>query len=240
MDFNDLNAATRMRSVVESVVKSILTEEHPAPILATVATMPNVDTGICDVIFPGDTEPSPVRMGFIKPTAIGQTVRLAGKKGARYIIDVLSTGPTVGQLYFHQDDERLYVRNEDGWVCITPIGASVYTDQTIASATYGDLGTVGPSVSLLTGTKAQVRLACGMYNGVPQTQFASFAVSGATTRAPLDDESIQTNSTFITGARLIPVTGLTPGVNVFTMKYRRLTSGTVNFLRRDIEVVGIP
>ena len=69
----------------------------------------------------------------------------------------------------------------------------------------------------------------------------SFAVSGATTLAANDDNSLLAshgagNSFFMSSAFVL--TGLTGGTNTFTLNYRAL-GGSADFLRRSIIVQGI-
>lgn len=121
--------------------------------------------------------------------------------------------------------------------------ASVLTAETNASSSYGDLATVGPSVTVNTGTSALVVLNAQMsHSVVGGFPLMAVAVSGATTIAANDDQAlgfeagtvgqdIQTSSTFV-------VTGLTPGANIFTAKYRTVSgTATSTFRRRHITVI---
>lgn len=121
-----------------------------------------------------------------------------------------------------------------------PMGAVVATDESTGSTTYVDLATTGPSVTLTTGSTAIVVISADSYfvSGAV-TAGMSVDVSGATTIAAND-----INGTFFTHtgngndgplARVIYFTGLTPGVNTFTAKYR-VTGSTGNFRKRTIEV----
>ena len=122
--------------------------------------------------------------------------------------------------------------------------ATVATSQTTSSATYTDLATVGPSVTLITGTKALVVVSANVSNSSLNTNnFVSFAVSSATTLAASDTRGMQIPITV--SASLNPrlsivtlLTGLTAGSNVFTAKYR-CSGGTATFLDRDISVIDL-
>lgn len=115
----------------------------------------------------------------------------------------------------------------------------VLTSETTASTSYTDLATTA-SVSRITGTRALVVFACQMGSSVPAATYASVAVSSATTVAAADDWAMMLSG--LTAGRNINMirahlfTGLTPGSNVFTMKYK-VASGTGTFLRRRISVM---
>jgi hypothetical protein len=121
--------------------------------------------------------------------------------------------------------------------------ASVMTSQTRANASYGDLATVGPAVTVNTGTAARVTItALAQVDTTSAWAFMSFAISGATTLAASDTNSWQwnasvgaTNGSTMSMSRVI--TGLTPGSNVFTAKYRSSNvSYTGTFTNRFITV----
>jgi hypothetical protein len=161
---------------------------------------------------------------------------------------VATSAPTgvAGQLWFDSDDLLLYVYNGTNWVCITPQSATVATSQAIGSSgSYVDLATVGPAVTITTGTKALVTLSTAFNSTQTPTVNYGFAVSGATTLAasdgnatpPYNIAALSNNGV----SRTLLVTGLTAGANVFTAKYKSTSSAaTTAFLNRDITVVGIP
>jgi hypothetical protein len=130
------------------------------------------------------------------------------------------------------------------WVCITPVTVSVETSQTTTSNPFTDLATVGPSVSMQTGTKAVAWVHSEIFNNTGgQYSTISVAVSGATTIAastgvnlgPLNTGTIPID---VAGMMMFAGT-LTAGVNVFTCKYS-VNSGTGTFGRRRLTVVGVP
>lgn len=112
-----------------------------------------------------------------------------------------------------------------------------FTDTT-TSTTYGDLsGNSGPAVTVDTGTAALVSLTVSSFS-TGNASWMSFAVSGATTLAATDTNSIQFNST--AGMRwgaVYLISGLTAGSNTFTCKYRISTSGTATYGTPRIGVV---
>jgi hypothetical protein len=121
--------------------------------------------------------------------------------------------------------------------------ATVLTSQTTAGTSYTDLATVGPSVTVTTGTSAIVLITFegehGTLNGVA---LATYAVSGATTVAASDNSRIvargyATGNSHSTGGAFL-VSGLTAGSNTFTVKYRT-AAGTATFSKRTIVVIPI-
>lgn len=116
------------------------------------------------------------------------------------------------------------------------------TIETTNSTSYTDLTTVGPSVTVTTGTQAFIfvtsQLVCDTSG---QTARASFEVSGATTRSALDSEALS-NLRVATGndqrsSVLTGLGGLTPGSNTFTMKYRTSGASISTFGNRRILVM---
>jgi hypothetical protein len=117
-----------------------------------------------------------------------------------------------------------------------PTEARISTVEGTVSTTYVDLATSGPAVTLETGDAALVTITTGIYNSGANVSYASFAVTGASNIVATDLDSIQNAVT--SGIRVSMqalVTGLTPGSNIFTMKYRA-AAGTANFYERVIHV----
>lgn len=77
-----------MRDIIERLVSRQLGQERPKPRYATVTTIDRTNR-FCTVTFPGDSGAVKVAMGSIQPVAVGQTVRIAGVRGDRFIDDVL-------------------------------------------------------------------------------------------------------------------------------------------------------
>jgi triacylglycerol esterase/lipase EstA (alpha/beta hydrolase family) len=120
------------------------------------------------------------------------------------------------------------------------VAANVDTQQTTTSATYVDLATAGPSVTLTTGTQALIWIGAQLGNSSTGQSYASYGVSGASTLAPSDNISIAAEGT----AGALPRVGacdlraLTAGSNTFYVQYRA-TSATLTALRRRIQVMGL-
>lgn len=125
--------------------------------------------------------------------------------------------------------------------------AVVDANETTTSTSYTNLATVGPTVTVTTGTKALVvhggRIGANTNTaGAPSTKM-SWAVSGATTVAASDNYACGTvhasagaNSEVIYGSRWWLITGLNAGSNTFQAKYA-VSSGTGSFMFRSLHVL---
>lgn len=110
--------------------------------------------------------------------------------------------------------------------------ALIATSEGTASGTYTDLATVGPSVTVVTQTTAFVIVGTGTANGN-----MSYAVSGASSISASDNTDFGVGTAnAVQGSFMSLASGLTPGPNVFTAKYRS-NSGTALFNNRTICVV---
>lgn len=123
-----------------------------------------------------------------------------------------------------------------------PSGASVTASVATTSSSYTDLtGSPGPAITMVTGTSALIWIAAAIQHSVADKPgYASCAVSGASTIAASDAWAITAPSRLIDN-RLSSIhrfTGLTPGSNTFTMKYRSFDTSSCAFANR--EVFGIP
>jgi hypothetical protein len=119
-------------------------------------------------------------------------------------------------------------------------GSTVATSQTSSTTSYVDLLTVGPQVTATTGTIAAVLFTAAVANSATNSATnVSVAVSGATSIAASDawrtvlDGVSANNVNRVTGFHLF--TGLTPGSNIFTVKYK-VGSGTGTFSDRELLV----
>jgi hypothetical protein len=129
----------------------------------------------------------------------------------------------------------------------TVLGDTVATNQTTTSTSYTDLATVGPTVTMTTGTKVLVIIQGQIDNGAgTRLAWMSYAVSGATTVAATDDRSrlvyvgpISGGSTINASASVFYVTGLTVGSNTFTAKYKSQDGGSVSFANRSIIIMNL-
>jgi hypothetical protein len=127
---------------------------------------------------------------------------------------------------------------------ITSASSSVATSQTTTSASYTDLATAGPAVTLTTGTKALVIVSCGLaQSNIGARSYIGYAVSGATTIAATDNTAVMVQA-YASGGQMIRASSvsrlntLTAGSNTFTAKYRAST-GTSTFAEREICVIDL-
>ena len=150
--------------------------------------------------------------------------------------------PPKGATSWLNDTNTVHVYNGTAWVCVTPVAATVPANDT-AGTSYADGATPGPTVSIFTGTRALVNLSCNMNNsGGVSAVFMAYAVTGATTIAPTDLESlgfVGPAGSVIGASYESYITNLTPGLNTFTAKYRAAT-GTISFALRKLRVTAIP
>lgn len=120
--------------------------------------------------------------------------------------------------------------------------ARVATNETRTLNTYGDLATVGPSVTLTsTGTRAAIYWSLhGSNNTANCGWIATVEISGATILAAADDEALwhehpAANVSDQDGMWMLAT--ITPGSNTYTMKYKRAgAASTAQMERRNIFV----
>jgi len=122
----------------------------------------------------------------------------------------------------------------------TITGASVSTLETTTSASFTDLATGGPAVTVTTGPSALVFLTAKVLNSAGVSSFMGHAVSGATTIAADDTNALIVDPGVGNQVRTTVLAfrsgDLTPGSNTFTSKYR-VDSGTGTFVNRRIVVI---
>lgn len=118
--------------------------------------------------------------------------------------------------------------------------STTLTSESTATTTYTDLATAGPTASVNCGSKCLVFITARTENSLSNSaSYVGYEISGATSRAATDNEAIEddgrtaANSVRWSVASL--ATGLTPGVNNFTLKYRA-GSGTATFASRQVIV----
>jgi len=164
--------------------------------------------------------------------------------------DAAITSPQEGQACYLKSTDAVMTYSGSAWVAVggstqASSAAAVATAQSTTSTSYTDLSTVGPSVTLTTGTKALIIFAASCQTGganIGRTKMA-VAISGATTVAAADANAIDlyfgvvaTIQTRVGMAYL--VTGLTAGSNTFTAKYSGEQSGvSITFANRQISVI---
>ena len=121
--------------------------------------------------------------------------------------------------------------------------ATVAANQSTSSASYTDLATVGPSVTVTVGPSGMVMFAISSLITVSAAQglgYISIAASGANTITASDTNYYVFQSSSSSGNLSASVTkilsGLNAGTTTFTLKYKSLNS-SVSFLNRTLSVI---
>lgn len=152
--------------------------------------------------------------------------------------------PYDGQVIFATTGHTFYERVSGVWTVHSifkhSANATVTTQESTASTSYVDLTTPGPAVTITSqGTQALVTIRAQMFASTGTVSATmGFVVSGATTRAATNADSLTIQCTnigdgnYLTGQQLIPIT---PGTNTYTAKYHAAV-GTAVFAQRRIYV----
>ena len=182
-------------------------------------------------------------------TASNMNVFLMNQAVAQVTSGSRPNSPQTGQTIYQTDNDlQLVYDSAAHWVQVTPASANGTTSESTSSTTWTDLATVGPSVSITTGTKALVVFSATCSNSSDTDGGAmSIAVSGATTLAApaMNMYGFKVGSggaqvSFAMVANSVYITGLTAGVNTFKCQYEAITANTATFSQRSIYAVGIP
>lgn len=170
-------------------------------------------------------------------TAVANTVFTAAQFNTHVRDNLNETAPAkataAGQIFVATGVNSIAAR--------TMARARVETAETTGSSSYTDLATVGPSVTVTTGTQALVIITAAINNNTATVaSSASFSVSGATAfsadntvRIARDGVAANTLLRY-SAATLFP---LTAGSNTFTMKYNTQAATTATFSVREIIVI---
>jgi hypothetical protein len=157
-----------------------------------------------------------------------------------------ATSPVAGVHAYLADELAMVVYNGTNWIQITPEAAKVDTSETFTGTNYttNQPATPGPAISIRTGTTALITVGSNFTVNAGVQGYQSFAVSGATTVVAGDSQAMivgnmSTTSNFIQGySKVIYVTGLTAGLNTFTVQ-QRVTAGTGTIAQRYISGYGL-
>lgn len=142
-------------------------------------------------------------------------------------------------------DGKYYSRRNGAWsVSDAILGssaliASITPFENTNASTWADLATIGPVVNATIGAsgRALVSVACWLFSDIKAAPVSmSFQVTGVSSRAPQDSEAVLTFDDEISASRVSIVTGLNPGVNTFTAKYKSL-GGNAGFGYRSLIVI---
>ena len=147
-----------------------------------------------------------------------------------------------GQYAYIEATSSLMVYSGSAWINVAvPSAATVATSQTTNSATFTDLATAGPAVTVTTGTSALVIISSMIQTPNGNAVYAGFAVSGATTIAAATTSALKAYSSggLLDGAQtLFNLVTLTAGSNTFTMKYGNVQGATTaTYSNRTITVI---
>jgi hypothetical protein len=157
--------------------------------------------------------------------------------------NMLETAParaTTAGGYFVTSSANSIVERVGARLTISP-------EEATSSTSYTDLATFGPQVTVNTSTIALVMWGCEIMNDSASsaaTSRCAIDVSGATTNAASNNRSLCVTSTGTAAApgsryqasHVVYYDDLTPGANVFTLKYRA-SSGNATFGNRRLIVL---
>ena len=121
------------------------------------------------------------------------------------------------------------------------VTALVVTSELTTSTSFTDLGTVGPTVSVATGSAALIVISAQINNSTSSLAgIMGVDISGATTESPSTVQSLRQESSgtseFVQTSFVRLHTALTPGVNTFKAMYE-VPGGTGQFVNRAITVL---
>jgi hypothetical protein len=172
-------------------------------------------------------------------TAIANSVFTAAQYNTHVRDNLLETAPAKATT-----GARLIVTTGLNSVAERVVSESfVVTAETTTSTSYDDLATVGPTVTVTTGSAALTILSVRMGNSTAAYCLASVQVSGASSVAAADARSLRylsaTGGNEHRGSVSSLFTGLTPGSNTFTAKYLVRPSGTGTFQERRLTVIAL-
>lgn len=172
-------------------------------------------------------------------TAVSGAALTAAQWNTHVRDNLLETGPakatTAGRILVTAGANSIVERVVDT--------ATITTSQTTSSTSYTDLATVGPSVTVTTGTRAlvwfSVQASNSSANSVTQT---GVDISGATTSAASSNIDLHFDGLgadqALRASCVHLYTTLTPGSNTFKMQYR-VGSNTGSFFDRNIGVMAL-
>jgi hypothetical protein len=153
-------------------------------------------------------------------TAVANTAFTAAQFNTYVRDNLLETAPAIasaaGQMFVSDGANSIAAR--------TPSFATVATSESTTSTTYADLTTVGPSVTVQTGTSAIVAISSWVGNATTNIGSAfTYAVSGATTLSPSSNWGCVIDGVAGGNQSRLGVVhmrnDLNPGTNTFVMKY---------------------
>lgn len=117
----------------------------------------------------------------------------------------------------------------------------VTASETTSSTSYANLETVGPSVTVTSGSRCLIIISASIANGLVNTQsFIGYEITGTTTQAITDTLSLTTDGVtedkVHRRCQILMEENMNPGVNTFTLKYKT-TANTSTFSERFLAVL---
>jgi hypothetical protein len=147
-----------------------------------------------------------------------------------------------GYLDFTSTSAAIFIKGAGAAASSSPASATnrVDTSQGTSSSTYTGL-TTAQSVTLTTGTKVLVAISSRISLSTPDMQaFASYAISGATTRSASDTWAIlNAGTSYPYQMSYVSYQTVTAGSNTFTMQFRQNTNQEGTFANRQITVIDL-
>lgn len=127
----------------------------------------------------------------------------------------------------------------DNLTALQAQSAVVAAAETSTSTSYANLATVGPALTLVTGTQVLLTVGAEMAASAAASVYMSAAVSGASTLAAADPSAVVANSSSVFNVSQQSYqslfTGLTAGTNTFTAKYK-VSGNTGTWINRNLVV----
>jgi|KBSMisStaDraftv2_1062788.scaffolds.fasta_scaffold334228_2 hypothetical protein len=96
-EFEKFGTSTKFRDIMRKFISAQIERDRPRYRYATVVSIPSADK--CEVQFPGESSTVTVNCTSVVPLSAGQTVRVEGLRGDRYIADVTTGGSTATVLF---------------------------------------------------------------------------------------------------------------------------------------------
>lgn len=123
-----------------------------------------------------------------------------------------------------------------------PTSEGITTSQTTTSTSYTNLATIGPEVTVTTGTSAVVLITASVSSGTAgQGGIVGYQVTGASTVAESSQRSLRTVSASaghrFRASMVHFEVGLSSGSNTFTCRYCTTGSGTATFDDRQLLII---
>jgi hypothetical protein len=171
-------------------------------------------------------------------TAVSSTALTAAQWNASVRDNLLTTLPalvtTAGQIGVATGANAIAARS-----CPSDI---ISTAEAVVATSYANIsgGTVGPTVTVTTGSFVFVALACNMFNTTGgAASYMSYAISGATTQAADDTHALyyeSSNAGDLIAMGIVIPNAVTSGSNVFQAKYK-VGAGNGTFGTRRLAVL---